>query len=236
MHPSDLGYPEEDFQLPALNIVTEEIEDPHDCESNGALFSDIAVSATELGQIKRRTLKERVDCVAAIARSINGPVLVWCQTNDESQSLCDAIEGAVQVVGSESPDAKEEKLIGFADGRYRILITKPSIAGFGLNWQHCADVIFASVNYSYEQFYQAVRRCWRFGQTRPVNVRIVAAASESRLVETLARKKDDHEAMKVFMRNANFARREGLIESVKKRYAGREPVAIPAFLDAHKCA
>jgi hypothetical protein len=230
MHPSDLGHPEEDFQLPPLTIKIEEIEDSHDPGTNGALFADIAVSATELGGIKRRTLTERIRRTVELAESMEGPVLIWCQTNDESAALGRALREAVEVRGSHTPEEKEDRLLGFADGRYRMLVTKPSIAGFGLNWQHCSDVIFASVNYSYEQFYQAIRRCWRFGQTREVFAHIIASQSEGRLIETIMRKKADHDAMKAYMRSANFARREALVESVKKRYSGSQMIQVPAFL------
>lgn len=227
MSPADLGYSDEDFSLPPLDVEIVEIKDDGAALDSGSLFADIAVSATDLGKIKRRTLVERVRAVAKIAAETTGPLLIWCQTNDESSALAAAIPDAVEVVGSESPEAKEEKLIGFAEGRFRVMVTKPSIAGFGLNWQHCADIVFASLNYSYEQYYQAVRRCWRFGQQRPVKVRIIAAETEQRLIETLMRKKDDHGAMKEYMRNANFAKREALVEGIKKRYEGAQPLRIP---------
>ena len=122
-------------------------------------------------------MAERVARAAELART-GDYVIVWCESNDESKALAAAIPDCVEVVGSDDPDDKESKLDAFSRGDVRVMVTKPSIAGFGLNWQHCNHAIFASLSYSYESFYQAVRSTWRFGQKRQVTVDAIIADSE----------------------------------------------------------
>ena len=123
------------------------------------------------------------------------PWIVWCDLNAEGDELRKAIPGAVEIRGSDDADVKEQRLIEFAAGKLRVLITKPSIAGWGLNWQHCRDVAFVGVTDSYEAYYQAVRRCWRFGQTQPVNVHVIASESEGSVVANIRRKEAIADAM-----------------------------------------
>jgi hypothetical protein len=125
--------------------------------------------------------------------------LIWTDTNYDADNLMRVLPDAEEVRGPHSDRVKEERLLGFADGHVRILVTKPSVAGFGLNWQHCARVAFVGPSYSYEQYYQAIRRCWRFGQRRSVEVHVVLAATESMVGEVLDRKGRDHEEMKAAM-------------------------------------
>jgi hypothetical protein len=182
--PSDLGYDDGAFELPPL------IERQHVVTSNapppGMLFAVEAISLEEQRAERRRTIDERCERVAELVNH-DRPALVWCHLNDEGNKLERLIPGAVQVAGSESDDAKEEKLIAFASGEARVLVTKPRIAGWGLNFQHCNHVTFFP-SHSYEQYYQGVRRCWRFGQTRPVTVDIVTTEGESRVLDNLQRK------------------------------------------------
>jgi SNF2 family DNA or RNA helicase len=121
---------------------------------------------------------------------------VWCDLNAESQALTRAIPDAVEVTGSQSTDDKEERLAAFSAGEARVIVSKPSIAGWGLNWQHCSDVIFVGLSDSYEQYYQAMRRCWRFGQTRPVTVTVIASNREQTVLENIRRK--EREAGQMF--------------------------------------
>ena len=121
---------------------------------------------------------------------------VWCETNEESEYLAKIIPDAREVTGSMTPDKKEELLIGFADGDYRVIVTKPKLAGFGVNWQHCAHAVFASISFSYEQHYQAVRRSHRFGQTETVRNDIVVSDTERTVLQTIQRKSQDHDTMK----------------------------------------
>ena len=131
----------------------------------------------------------------SVAREPDEPALVWCEFNAESEALAAAIPDAVEVRGSDPPEVKAERLLGFADGTHRVLVTKPSIAGFGMNWQHCARVYFCGASHSYEQTYQAIRRCWRFGQKRPVDVYTCVAETERAVIANLRRKHDDAEEM-----------------------------------------
>jgi SNF2 family DNA or RNA helicase len=117
--------------------------------------------------------------------------VVWCDLNAESQALAAAIPDSVEVTGSQPTDDKEARLTAFGSGDARVIVSKPSIAGWGLNWQHCADVVFVGLSDSYEQYYQAVRRCWRFGQTRPVTVTVIASSREQTVLENIRRKERD---------------------------------------------
>lgn len=192
--PSDIGYSDEGFVLPPLHYHE------HICEvttpSSGMLFAMPAESLQERISARRDSVAERVSEAAAIvAQKPEESWLIWCNLNSESQALVSAIPGAVELTGSDDPDDKEEKLLGFADGSIGKLVTKPSIAGFGLNWQICSHMVFVGISDSWEQFYQAVRRCWRFGQKRPVHVHIVCASTEGNVLENLKRKEREAEEM-----------------------------------------
>ena len=182
--PSDLGYPDGAFRLPAL------IEQQHIVESHtapeGMLFAMEAITLPEQRAERRRTLTDRCEKVAMLVNH-DRPALVFCHLNDEGDTLERMIPGAVQVSGSEADEVKEAKLLAFASGEARVLVTKPSIAGHGLNFQHCAHVTFFP-SHSFEQYYQGVRRCWRFGQTRPVTVDIVTTEGERRVLANLQAK------------------------------------------------
>jgi hypothetical protein len=162
--------------------------------ATGALFASAATLA-EQRQSRRATLAQRVELAAQIAARTPGPVLIWCELNTEGDELEDAIPDAVQVKGSDSQEAKEARLLGFADGSHRVLITKPSIAGFGLNWQHCATMVFLGATHSYEQTYQAIRRCWRFGQTKPVDAHVIRSEADEAIVASFRRKEADAQRM-----------------------------------------
>lgn len=190
--PSDLGFDDREFTLPPL------IETEHEVIANtladGMLFALPAVGLKEQREERRRTIEERC---AEVARLVNGtgePALVWCHLNDEGAELTRQIPDAVEVSGADSDDAKEEKLMAFADGKARVLITKPKIGGFGLNFQHCAHITFFP-SHSFEQYYQGVRRCWRFGQTRPVQVDIVTTEGERNVLANLKRKAAQADSM-----------------------------------------
>jgi hypothetical protein len=182
--PSDLGYEDGAFRLPPLTERQHMVEASHALP--GMLFSVDAVTLPEQRAERRSTLGDRCETVATLVDHAD-PALVWCHLNDEGDLLERLIPGAVQVRGSESDEEKEEKLIAFATGHARVLVTKPTIAGWGLNFQHCAHVTFFP-SHSFEQYYQGVRRCWRFGQTRPVTVDIVTTPGERRVLENLQTK------------------------------------------------
>lgn len=191
--PADLGYPDDGFALPALDVETISVD--ADAVSDDRLFA--VPVATMLGrrQARRESIHQRVEIVARLVNDSTDPWVVWCDLNAESEALYRAIPDAVEVRGSDSPDEKEAALLAFTNGDSRVIVTKPSIAGWGLNWQHCAHVAFAGLSDSYEQYYQAVRRCWRFGQTRPVRVVIVASNREHAVLENVRRKERQAQAM-----------------------------------------
>lgn len=195
--PSDLGYEDGDFELPPMEIRTHTIESG--LTQEGRLFAIAEVTLSEQQKARRDTVETKVGTIAQYVNSSDESWLIWCDLNIESERLALSIPDAVEVRGSDSPEWKEEAMMGFADGRYRVLVTKPSIAGFGMNWQHCHNVAFCGMSHSYEQFYQAVRRCWRFGQTSPVSVHVFVTDLEESIVENVLRKKDDSEGMKAEM-------------------------------------
>lgn len=227
--PSDLGFSDDGFELPPLHLNRHVVRAPSAAEPYGTLFRMPDTSATSIHAEKRRTLDARADRIAELVTGEpTEPWIVWCDMDDEADALCKRIAGAVEVRGSMSADEKEARLLGFEDGSIRVLVTKPSIAGFGLNWQHCARVAFAGLSFSYELFYQAIRRCWRFGQLRPVQAHIAMADTEMAIWEAVSRKADDHEIMKVEMVSA--MRRAAQVATVKAAYRPGIPMALPGWI------
>lgn len=183
--PSDLGHPDDGYDLPPLSIVPEVVE--VEMAPDGQLF------ATDLGGIGGRAAVRRLTLDARCERAIDlasqpGQWIVWCGLNDEADVIARAVQGAVNVEGSWSPDDKAEALEAFQDGSARVLVTKPSIAGFGMNFQNAHQMVFVGMSDSYEAYYQAIRRCWRFGQSEPVNVHIVVSELEQQIVANVLRK------------------------------------------------
>ncbi len=184
--PSDLGYHDDGFILPKLTIKTEYVD--YDFRPDGALFTVEAIGLAQQRQVMRDTLDQRVARTAEIVNAEPGPWIVWCNLNKESEALVRAIDGAVEVTGSMHEEEKARRLLAFSNGEIDVLVTKPRIGGFGMNWQHCARVAFVGLSHSYEQFYQAVRRTWRFGQKREVVAHIIAARPNQRIAANIARK------------------------------------------------
>lgn len=192
-NPQDIGFDGAKYIMPEMKIVTHMIESG--IEAKDTIFAMPAVSLEDQRAARRLTLSKRVAEVARLAESDQSPWLIWCELNDEGDELESAITGAVQVAGADTEDAKCDRMMGFTDGKYRVLITKPKLAGFGMNWQHCNRIAFVGLSHSYEQFYQAVRRCWRFGQTRPVEVHIITTDVEGEILSNIKRKQGDSDAM-----------------------------------------
>ncbi len=184
--PSDLGYDDGPFILPPL--ITREHSVSMERPAPGLLFALPAVTMSEQRDEERRTVTERCEMAAKLAAG-DDPAVCWCFRNDEGNLLEELIDGCVQVSGSDDDDEKEEKLQAFAAGQVRVMVTKPKIAGFGLNWQHCARQVFFP-SHSFESYYQAVRRCWRFGQKRPVTVDVVTTEGTSGVMANLKRKSE----------------------------------------------
>jgi DNA modification methylase len=185
--PSDLGFDASRFNLPPLSVEQHTIETISE-PLPGQLFSMEASTLSERRDARRQSIEDRVRACAEIVNSDRQPWVVWCELNDESSMLTAAIDGAIEVRGSQTIDEKEAALSAFRHGQARVIVTKPSIAGFGLNWQHCSRMAFVGVTDSYESYYQAVRRCWRFGQKKPVNVHVFASDREGSVVSNLKAK------------------------------------------------
>lgn len=185
--PSDLGYPDGGFSLPPLEMH-HVVVDGHTMD--GYLVPVVAKTMSERRAARRASLEDRVAAAAALVNASSDPWVVWCDLNKESEMLARAIPDAVEIAGRHDDDHKRDAMLGFSEGRYRVVVTKPTIAGFGMNWQHCANMAFVGLSDSYEQQYQAIRRCWRFGQERPVNVHVVTATTEGAVVDNIRRKEE----------------------------------------------
>jgi superfamily II DNA or RNA helicase len=225
--PSDLGGDDAGYILPDVDLRTHEIEvDLMTGANDGMLFRIPDQSATAIHKEKALTLEDRCQAVARLADH-DKPVTIWCERNDESKRIAELIPGAREVRGDMTPEQKEALLLDFADGKFRVIVTKPKLAGFGVNWQHCAHVIFASITHSYEQFYQALRRSHRFGQSERVRCDVVFSTTERDIWNNLTRKKTDHETMKQHMRNAMTGAQQ---ESELRRAYGVPTFVMPEFL------
>lgn len=190
-NPEDLGHDGSAYNLPPLRMHDHVIEyNDESARAAGRLFADDARTLQEQRAVRRGTIAQRVAEAARIVGD-EGQAIVWCELNDEADAATAAIPGAVQVKGSDSPDDKAARLLGFASGEIRVLVSKPKICGFGLNFQSCARMVFVGASHSYEQTYQAIRRCWRFGQDRPVDVHVIRADVERAVVENYRRKEAD---------------------------------------------
>jgi len=189
--PSDYGFADNDFILPELKQNYIYVDTNH--KPDGFLFDCGASNLREQRSLKRNTIVERCEKVAELVNH-DQPAIVWCHLNDEGDLLEKIIPDAIQVAGKDSDNAKEEKIISFTNGESRVLVTKQKIAGWGMNWQHCNHMTFFP-DHSYEQLYQAIRRCWRFGQKRPVTVDIVMTEGEKRILLNMERKQKQADVM-----------------------------------------
>lgn len=220
--PSDMGFDDGKFVLPALAVHEHVVTARQRRE--GMLFDLPAMTLEEQREERRRTIPERCELIAKIVSGRKDASVVWCHLNDEGKRLSQLIKGSVEVAGDDDDDRKEEVFEQFAAGKIRVLITKPTIAGFGLNWQHCAHETFFP-SHSFEQWYQAVRRCWRFGQKRPVIIDVVASEGESGVVSNLQRKADA--ADKMFRMLVSLINEELVITRKKETPLNPE---VPAWL------
>lgn len=231
--PSDIGLSDDGYVLPELDVrrhviaSDRSIDRGEEKEGQGRLFRMPDTSATSIHREKRMTTDVRADTIAEIVNDSDETWVVWCDTDYEADALTARIPGAVEVRGSMSPEEKEAKLVAFSTGKVRVIITKPSIAGFGLNWQHCARMAFVGLSFSYESFYQAVRRCWRFGQTRPVQVHVACADTEEAIWQTVSRKAGDHDAMKSAM---SLAMARAVKRAPVEAYAPSKALKIPGWM------
>lgn len=226
--PSDLGGDDDGFVLPPLQYhihtiqanITEDVPE-------GLLFRIPDGSATTIHREKRLTMEDRIAKAAEIANAQSGPVIVWCETNAESSALAASIPDAIEVHGSMDPDQKVAALDAFTFGQARVIVSKPKLAGLGLNWQHANTVIFASVSHSYEQHYQAVRRAWRFGQKRLVDCHVIISDTETSIWNNVQRKASDHAQMKRAMTASMLTHQQSAV--LRRAYSRTSTVTLPSF-------
>jgi DNA modification methylase len=212
--PSDLGFDDTGYILPEL-IMHEHIIESND-PIEGQLFNLPAIGLNEQRSAKRASLNERVYAVAELVNESDDPWMVWCHLNDESEALGKAIKDSVTVAGSDSIDHKESSMTGFSNGKIKRLISKASICGYGMNWQHCNHTAFAGIDNSFKSMYQAIRRFYRFGQTRPVNVHLFLSDAEIPVLDNIKRKEKQHNEMSARMV-------EHMQEFMKKEIFGMMP-------------
>jgi DNA modification methylase len=199
--PADLGFRADGYDLPELRFIEKKIVTPK--KDNGLLFNETAVSATNFNQELRLTKIERLEQVAAIVNGSDEPFIIWVKQNEEADLVRSLVPDAVEVRGNESPEVKEKKLLGFAAGEFRVLLTKTKIAQFGLNYQNCHNQIFASLDFSFEGLYQAIRRSYRFGQTHPVNIYLITTDTMQNVVAAIERKEAQFKDMQENMIKAS---------------------------------
>lgn len=191
--PADLDYSSDGYILPGLNITTHTVDSKVEV---GELLPVLAETLNERRQARKDSLDERVaKAVEIIQETPEENFLIWCDYNNESTSLSKAIDGAVEVTGSDKPEKKEQALNGFARNEFKYLVSKPKIAGYGMNWQNCHNMIFCGLSDSFEMFYQAIRRCYRFGQQHEVNVHVIISESEENVLLNIQEKQEKHDEM-----------------------------------------
>jgi superfamily II DNA or RNA helicase len=235
--PSDINpdFSDDGYVLPEMRRHDHIVTLPQQ-PANGQLFGTTMLSATTLHTAKRESCDLRAAKVAELIHGNSEPWIVWCDTDYEANALVAAVsrvsDSFVEVRGSDKESQKEQKLAAFSTGQCRVIITKPDIAGFGMNWQHCRNVAFVGLSYSYEKFYQAVRRSYRFGQTQTVNVHVVSSEVETAIEATVAAKQKDHNRMQSAMVDAmRHVQRQSVFGDVsRKHYAADAKMATPEWL------
>jgi hypothetical protein len=195
--PADLGYDQAGYDLPPLNVHEHIVKSNNYINGEGQIlmFAEVAQTLNDRRAARKNSLEDRVRMAAEIANSTSEQILVWCDLNDESAALTKQIKGAVEVKGADTNQHKIDTMTGFSKGDVRCLVSKPSIAGWGMNWQNCSKMIFVGLSDSFEAYYQAVRRCWRFGQKNLVDVHIITSEAEGAVKANIERKQADAERM-----------------------------------------
>lgn len=230
--PADLGMDATAYNLPPLHVEQLTVESDA-TPAEGQLFALEAQTLSERRQARRNSMRFRVAACADMVNSINEPWIIWCELNAEGDALVDAIPDAVEIRGSDDFDDKERALTDFASGKIRVLVTKPKIAGFGLNWQHCRRIGFVGVSDSFEAYYQAIRRCWRFGQKKNVYAYLFVSEQEGAVSANLARKEAAAKAMfNELSRETSAAVRNEVLGQVRHTniYAPKNRIVFPSFM------
>ena len=231
--PADLGHDASLYELPPLNIYQHTVEIEHNPQHG--LFAMEAQTLMERREARKQSLLERVKACAKMVNADNHQWIIWCDLNDEGDALEKAIPDAVQIAGKHDEETKERRLHDFKTGKARVLISKCSITGFGLNWQHCKRMAFVGVTDSFESYYQAVRRCWRFGQKSPVDVHIFASNQEGAIVQNLKRKEQDAKRMADAMAAETIEAVKSEVLGFSKEtndYNANKAIQLPSFLRA----
>lgn len=231
-HPRDIGFDEVGYDLPSLNLHQVTVRD-NSPAPRGMLFRVAASTLSERISARRDTAAARVEAARNIVLSEpNEPWLIWCNLNSEADAIERALPLSLQVAGRDVVETKISRLLGFKSGHPLMLVSKPTIAGYGMNWQHCARMVFVGLTDSFEQVYQAIRRCWRFGQDRPVEVYFVASELEEAVVANLRRKERAYEAMMdVMTEHVRDEMREQLIgDRIMGAYEPRQAMRVPEWL------
>lgn len=232
--PSDLGYSDQGFELPPLSIHHHVVEGQ---PTEGMLFQVEVQSLMERRQARRASLEQRAHALAdVVAMNPNEPWLIWCDLNDEADLAEKLIPNSIQVAGRHSDEQKEERMLGFSEGRYQNMVSKPSIAGWGMNWQHCANVAYLGLSDSYEMFYQSLRRAYRYGQKNPVNCHIVTSESEGAVVKNIERKEKDAMRMaQEMVKHMSVYNTEAVHKQTMRTGTGYDPtqeMILPEWLNA----
>lgn len=220
--PSDIGFEGDNFTLPELTQHYHCIQEHS--PANGSLVVMAAAGLSERLQARRETIEQRVAKAVELRSNLQGQCVIWCELNDESEALAKALPNAVEVRGSMSEDKKADAVLDFAQGKIDTIITKPEMAAFGVNWQSCNNMIFMSVTDSFEATYQAIRRCWRYGQDKPVNVHYVYTERQQSVIENLKRKESQMEEMQQQMTSIVNDLHVNLTEGKTANYAYSENV------------
>ena len=233
--PADLGYDSGEYKLPPLIIHEIQVESGNTQAEDGLMmfYAETAESLSERREARKESLEKRVEKSKEIAESVDGQALIWCDYNDESALLAKEVLDSVEVKGADSDEQKKNAMIGFSRGEIRILISKPKIAGWGMNWQNCNTVIFCGLSDSFESYYQAVRRCWRFGQKKPVDVYIITSEAEIAVKQNIERKQSEAQQMTgelvKYTKDILESEIKGTVR-ISERYIAIEQMIVPEWL------
>ena len=236
--PSDIGFSDEGYNLPPLNIINHVVKIENErILKNGkeALFQyETAKTLNERRKAKRDSINQRIELAVKIANKTNDQILLWCDLNSESKLLKNKINNGVEVCGADSIEHKTNTIIDFVNGKIKAIISKSSIYGFGVNLQNCHEIIFVSMNDSFERYYQTIRRCYRFGQKYPVNVYIITSEQEELVKENIERKQRDAEKMTgeiVKYTRKQLTKELFIKENTDNNYIPIETMEIPDWLE-----
>jgi hypothetical protein len=233
--PADLGYEAGGYDLPPLNIHEIQVESGNTENEDGQMmfYAETAESLSERREARKESLERRVEKSKEIAENADGQALIWCDYNDESALLAKEVQESVEVKGADTDEHKKTSMINFSNGDVKRLISKPKIAGWGMNWQNCNTVIFCGLSDSFESYYQAVRRCWRFGQTKPVDVYIITSDAEIAVKQNIERKQAEAQQMTAelvkYTKDILSSEIKGTIR-ISEKYIAIETMVIPEWL------